>query len=62
MEHAIESVMEKIERGIYGNKAVDDPIYDMHYSNAKSFLNTINSTKSTQTEITIPIYYQGGHK
>ena len=52
--------METIARGIYGNKAVNDPIYDMHHGNARDFLNKINRVKSTPTNYTIPVYYKTG--
>lgn len=38
INHCKEAAMEKFERMIYGNKADDDPLNDMHYENAKFLL------------------------
>jgi hypothetical protein len=59
--HYVEAGMELIERKIFGSKADKDPISDMHYGNAKSFLNSINQKhKNTTPSWTIPLYYRTG--
>jgi hypothetical protein len=46
--HVIEGGIEKIERIILGSKADNDPISDMHYGNAKDFLNKISKSNNTK--------------
>ena len=41
VSHCVEASKEIYERQKYGDKADQDPFYDMHYENAKSLLNKL---------------------
>jgi hypothetical protein len=41
IEHIIEAGLEKIERKLFNEFADEDPIYDMHYENAKGFFKKV---------------------
>jgi RHS repeat-associated protein len=59
--HVFEAGMETIERKIWKSNATNDPLYDMHYNNARKLLNGIDGRfKPTPTDYTVPIYYQTG--
>jgi hypothetical protein len=64
MAHGIEGAIEGIERMLFGNRATNDPIYDMHGGNAINFINKIDGKYNPPTRLTpgVPVYYQSGHK
>ena len=64
MGHFIEGGLEKLERFIYSQKADNDPLYDMHYSNANALLFGLKN-KSKKIEINAPptiysVYHRSG--
>jgi len=66
-DHFIEGGLEMGERLLFGSKADKDPISDMHYGNAKRFLNSLNTNKTSNSSSisnwTDVIYYKtGGRK
>jgi RHS repeat-associated protein len=65
IEHIIEGGMEMVERILWGSKANNDPISDMHYGNAKGFLNSLKkpSNNSFKSNWTDALYFKtGGRK
>ncbi len=57
--HIYEAGIEKIERLIWKTDANNDPLFDMHYNNARNFLSNINKP-NTIINYTDPIYYRTG--
>lgn len=45
IQHCIEASIEMIERLFWGDKATNDPMYDMHYNNAQRLKNYLQSRK-----------------
>ena len=63
VDHTIESGMEYVERLLFGSSADNDPISDMHYGNAKGFLNSVNRVNNGSQSTfnwTDAIYFKTG--
>ena len=43
--HGLEGVLELLERKVYKQKADSDPLYDMHYRNARGLLKALRNSK-----------------
>ena len=58
--HVYEAAIETIERKIWKANATQDPLFDMHYNNAKNLLNNINKVHKTTSNYTFPVYFKTG--
>lgn len=60
--HFLEGALEAVERSFHGSKADADPMYDMHYNNARSLIYLLHNSPVKRDDFSPSVTYSNYHR